>query len=97
MCLFVICRLGLLSGIRWGIGCFVLLVRIGLGGLWLMLRLLLIWFLVRLRVGGLSVVCRSDSRVYVSGRKVSDVEFKAINILKIGSHGEWNYKITPTK
>jgi transposase len=46
---------------------------------------------------GLKVVCQFDSRVYVCARKVDDVEFEAINILRIGSHGEWNYKISPTK
>jgi len=29
--------------------------------------------------------------------KVDDATFEAINILKIGSHGEWNYKISPIK
>jgi hypothetical protein len=33
----------------------------------------------------------------VRARKVDDVAFGAINILRIGSHGEWNYKISPTK
>jgi hypothetical protein len=46
---------------------------------------------------GLKVVCQPDGRVYVRARKVDDVAFGAINILRIGSHGEWNYKISPTK
>jgi transposase len=46
---------------------------------------------------GLRVVCQSDSGVYLRGKKVDDEEFKAINISKIGLHGEWNYVISPTK
>ena len=46
---------------------------------------------------GLCVVCQSDSGVYLRGKKVSDEEFKAVNISKIGSHGEWNYIISPTR
>ncbi|MCL2359925.1 MAG: ISAzo13 family transposase [Candidatus Bathyarchaeota archaeon] len=46
---------------------------------------------------GLRVVCQSDSGVYLRGKKVSDEEFKAVNISKIGSHDEWNYIISPTR
>ena len=46
---------------------------------------------------GLRVVCQSDSNVYLRGKKISDEEFKAVNISKVGSHGEWNYIISPTK
>jgi hypothetical protein len=46
---------------------------------------------------GLCVVCQSDSGVYLRGKKVSAEEFKAVNISKIGSHGEWNYIISPTR
>lgn len=44
---------------------------------------------------GLKVVCRSDGGVYVRARKVGDVEFEVINILKIEPHSEWNYIISP--
>jgi len=46
---------------------------------------------------GLRVVCQSDDGVYLRAKKVGAEEFKAINISKIGLHGEWNYMITPTK
>ena len=46
---------------------------------------------------GLRVVCQSDSGVYLRGKKVGDEEFKAVNILRVGSHGEWNYVISPIK
>jgi pSer/pThr/pTyr-binding forkhead associated (FHA) protein len=46
---------------------------------------------------GLKVVCQLYNGVYVRAKKVSDVEFELINILRIGSHGKWNYKISPTK
>ena len=46
---------------------------------------------------GLRVICHFDGGVYVRAMKVDDATFEAINILKIGSHGEWNYKISPIK
>jgi transposase len=44
---------------------------------------------------GLKVFCKADYSVYELKRTVSDVEFASINILKIGDHGEWNYRISP--
>jgi transposase len=42
---------------------------------------------------GLSVVCERDDTVYPLAQKVSDKEFKSINIRKIEPFGEWNYMI----
>ena len=46
---------------------------------------------------GLSVVCERDDTVYPLAQKVSDKEFKSINIRKIEPFGEWNYIILPNK
>ncbi len=42
---------------------------------------------------GLEVKCQLDERKYEKGIKVSDEEFKKINIEREAFHGEWNYKI----
>ena len=44
---------------------------------------------------GLKVVCVRDDTEYRLKRKVSDVDFEAINISKIQPFEAWNYKITP--
>jgi hypothetical protein len=44
---------------------------------------------------GLSIVCKKDDSVYSLAQKVSDEDFKAINIRKISPFGEWNYIIFP--
>jgi len=44
---------------------------------------------------GLMVVCERDDNVYPLAQKVSDEEFKSINIRKIAPFGEWNYIIIP--
>lgn len=45
---------------------------------------------------GLKVSCRLDRRKYATGRKVTDVEMKKINIKRNRFHGEWNYVIRPS-
>jgi hypothetical protein len=45
---------------------------------------------------GLTVTCVLDKRIYETGKKVSDAEFKKINIQRNKFHGDWNYKISPT-
>lgn len=47
--------------------------------------------------GGLVVQARLDRRNYPTGKKVSDEEFKAINIEPDAWHGDWNYVIKPRK
>ena len=44
---------------------------------------------------GLSVTCRLDRRKYPVGRKVTDAELAAINLMPQRFHGEWNYAIHP--
>ena len=44
---------------------------------------------------GLSVVCKRDDNTYPLKQKVSDEDFKAINIRRIPPFGEWNYVILP--
>ena len=46
---------------------------------------------------GLKVRCRLDRRKYPIGRKVSNEEFKQVNLKKNSFHGEWNYTIHPNK
>lgn len=46
---------------------------------------------------GLKVRCRLDRRKYPTGRKVTNEEFKQINLKKNNFHGEWNYTIHPNK
>ena len=48
-------------------------------------------------VKGLKVRCRLDRRKYPTGRKVSNEEFKQVNLKKNTFHGEWNYTIRPNK
>ncbi|BBO17315.1 ISAzo13 family transposase [Candidatus Brocadia pituitae] len=46
---------------------------------------------------GLAVVCRLDRRKYPIGCKVNDVEMAKINLVPDKFHGEWNYRIQPSK
>ena len=44
---------------------------------------------------GLKVTCRLDRRRYPTGRKISDEDFAAVNLVPQAFHGEWNYIIRP--
>jgi hypothetical protein len=44
---------------------------------------------------GLKVTCRLDRRKYPTGRKVTKVEMKSLNLHRDKFHGEWNYVISP--
>lgn len=44
---------------------------------------------------GLTVTAIVDKNLYPIGIKVSNEEFKALNILRNEFHGDWNYKIIP--
>ena len=44
---------------------------------------------------GLKVTCVCDGNKYALGKQVSDKDFAAINIEKIGELGSWNYRISP--
>ncbi len=44
---------------------------------------------------GLTIRTERDEGVYPLGIKVTDEEMKAINIRRIGFHGEWNYTLIP--
>ncbi len=44
---------------------------------------------------GLQVTCTLDRRKYAVGKKISDAEMKALQIVKDKFHGEWNYTIRP--
>ncbi len=44
---------------------------------------------------GLKVSCEIDTNKYETGKKVSNEEFKKINIVRNEFHGEWNYSIEP--
>jgi len=44
---------------------------------------------------GLKIKTKLDTKTYVKGRKISDQEFKTINITPSDFHGEWNYTISP--
>ena len=44
---------------------------------------------------GLSVTAVKDSNIYPTGRKVTDEELAALNIVRDAFHGEWNYTIKP--
>jgi Rhodopirellula transposase DDE domain len=46
---------------------------------------------------GLKVTCRLDRRKYPTGRKVTNLEMKHINLEPNKFHGEWNYIIRPTR
>jgi hypothetical protein len=45
---------------------------------------------------GLQVVCRLDRRKYPTGRKVTNEEFKRVNLKRNTFHGDWNYIIRPS-
>ena len=45
---------------------------------------------------GLTVRCELDPNIYPAGVKVSDDEFKAVELLRHEFHGEWNYTIRPS-
>lgn len=45
---------------------------------------------------GLKIKTSIDENIYEKGLKVSDEEFKKINIEKDAFHGEWNYVIKPS-
>lgn len=44
---------------------------------------------------GLTVDAKIDTNLYQKGIKISDKEFRQINIKKHDFHGEWNYTISP--
>jgi len=44
---------------------------------------------------GLKIKVRLDENIYKTGRKITDKEFKNVNIEQSDFHGEWNYKIKP--
>lgn len=46
---------------------------------------------------GLKVTCRLDRRRYPVGRKMSDAEWKSINLQRDEFHGDWNYTIKPRR
>jgi hypothetical protein len=45
---------------------------------------------------GLRVICRLDRRKYRIGRKVTNQEFKKVNLKRNSFHGDWNYTICPS-
>jgi DDE family transposase len=45
---------------------------------------------------GLRVQCRLDERTYAKGRRVSDTQMAAVNLVPEAFHGEWNYTMHPT-
>jgi hypothetical protein len=45
---------------------------------------------------GLQVICRLDRRKYPTGRKVTNEEFKRVNLKRNTFHGDWNYIIRPS-
>jgi hypothetical protein len=45
---------------------------------------------------GLRVNCQLDPKIYEKGIKVSDDEFKNINLFRHDFHGNWNYTIKPS-
>jgi hypothetical protein len=45
---------------------------------------------------GLQVVCRLDRNKYPTGRKVTNEEFKRVNLKRNTFHGDWNYIIRPS-
>jgi hypothetical protein len=46
---------------------------------------------------GLKVTCRLDRRRYATGRKISDAEYAAVDVVPHAFHGEWNYSIRPRR
>jgi hypothetical protein len=45
---------------------------------------------------GLRILCRVDEREYQKGRRISDKELAAVNLISDDFHGEWNYIILPS-
>jgi hypothetical protein len=45
---------------------------------------------------GLQVICRLDRRKYRIGLKVTNQEFKKVNLKRNSFHGDWNYIICPS-
>ena len=43
---------------------------------------------------GLKVICQADYTNYELKRTVTDEAFAAIRLLRLGDHGEWNYRIS---
>lgn len=41
------------------------------------------------------MTARKDGHIYPTGRKVTDDELAAINLVRDSFHGEWNYTIKP--
>ena len=48
-------------------------------------------------VAGLTVQCRLDRRRYAVGKRISNKELAAVNIVPCDFHGEWNYTIRPSR
>lgn len=46
---------------------------------------------------GLKIKAVLDESVYQKGIKITDEEMQSLNIERLDFHGEWNYKIKPTK
>ena len=46
---------------------------------------------------GLKVICKTDKTKYELSKKVTDEQFDAIPIKKIGPFESWNYIIKPVK
>lgn len=44
---------------------------------------------------GLKINAELNDKLYKLGTKITDSEFKAINLVRDNFHGEWNYKISP--
>ncbi len=44
---------------------------------------------------GLKVTAMADTNIYPTGIKISDKEFRQLNIIRDDFHGEWNYTIAP--
>jgi len=44
---------------------------------------------------GLKIMTKVDTKTYEKGRKISDEEFKLVNIEMMKFHGEWNYIVRP--
>ena len=44
---------------------------------------------------GLEIIAKLDKNNYQKGLKVSDDDFKKMNLVKCEFHGEWNYIIRP--
>jgi hypothetical protein len=44
---------------------------------------------------GLKVVAKADEKQYSTGIKVSDEQFKSLNIVGDEFHPDWNYTISP--